>query len=57
VHAFAWLTHVLFLTFIDNNIFFHGTTRNALTMVDTRKENNSSGPAVTIKNDAMVNSM
>ncbi|KAF9965294.1 hypothetical protein BGZ70_005096 [Mortierella alpina] len=40
-----------------NNIFFHGTTRNALTMIDTRKENNSSGPAVTIKNDAMVNSI
>ncbi|KAF9960056.1 hypothetical protein BGZ72_008014 [Mortierella alpina] len=40
-----------------NNIFFHGTTRNVLTMVDTRKENNSSGPAITIKNDAMVNSI
>ncbi|KAF9561372.1 hypothetical protein EC968_005779 [Mortierella alpina] len=40
-----------------NKIFFHGTTRNVLTMVDTRKENNSSGPAVTIKNDAMVNSI
>ncbi|KAF9939022.1 hypothetical protein BGZ67_010076 [Mortierella alpina] len=41
----------------DNHIFFHGTTRNVLTVVDTRKENNSSGPAITIKNDAMVNSI
>ncbi|KAF9983197.1 hypothetical protein BGZ75_005330 [Mortierella antarctica] len=39
-----------------NHIFFHGTTRNVLTVVDTRKENNS-GPAITIKNDAMVNSI
>ncbi|KAF9287426.1 hypothetical protein BGZ68_001861 [Mortierella alpina] len=41
----------------DNNILFHGTTRNVLTMVDTRKDNSSSGAAVTIKNDSMVNSI
>ncbi|KAG0200214.1 hypothetical protein BGX28_006664 [Mortierella sp. GBA30] len=40
----------------DNNIFFHGTTRNVLTMVDTRKDN-SSGQPITIKNDAMINSI
>ncbi|KAI8605316.1 WD40-repeat-containing domain protein [Dissophora ornata] len=42
----------------DNNIFFSGTTRNLLTMTDTRKDSNaSSGSAITIKNDAMVNSI
>lgn len=57
MHASARLTADLISTFIDNNILFHGTTRNVLTMVDTRKDNSSSGAAVTIKNDSMVNSM
>ncbi|KAF9151956.1 hypothetical protein BG015_006002 [Linnemannia schmuckeri] len=42
----------------DNHIFFSGTTRNMLTMIDTRKDNNpTSGSAITIKNDTMVNSI
>ncbi|KAF9182031.1 hypothetical protein BGZ51_005003 [Haplosporangium sp. Z 767] len=43
----------------NNNIFFHGTTRNMLTMVDTRRDNSgaSSGSAMALKNDAMVNSI
>ncbi|KAG0066828.1 hypothetical protein BGZ89_006861 [Linnemannia elongata] len=42
----------------DNHIFFSGTTRNMLTMVDTRKDANpTSGSAITIKNDTMVNSI
>ncbi|KAG0261786.1 hypothetical protein BG011_000688 [Mortierella polycephala] len=46
-------------SFDDNNIFFHGTTRNMLTMVDTRRDNSGapSGSATTLKNDAMVNSI
>ncbi|KAF9906747.1 hypothetical protein EC991_000340 [Linnemannia zychae] len=42
----------------DNHIFFSGTTRNMLTMIDTRKDSNpTSGSAITIKNDTMVNSI
>ncbi|KAH7048828.1 WD40-repeat-containing domain protein [Linnemannia elongata] len=42
----------------DNHIFFSGTTRNMLTMVDTRKDANpTSGSAIAIKNDTMVNSI
>ncbi|KAK3826529.1 MAG: WD40-repeat-containing domain protein [Linnemannia elongata] len=42
----------------DNHIFFSGTTRNMLTMIDTRKDSNpTSGSAIAIKNDAMVNSI
>ncbi|KAF8931424.1 hypothetical protein BGZ47_011848 [Haplosporangium gracile] len=42
----------------DNHIFFSGTTRNMLTMIDTRKDiNPTSGSAITIKNDTMVNSI
>ncbi|KAF9538498.1 hypothetical protein EC957_006701 [Mortierella hygrophila] len=42
----------------DNHIFFSGTTRNMLTMIDTRKDSNpTSGSAIAIKNDTMVNSI
>ncbi|KAI8361875.1 WD40-repeat-containing domain protein [Mortierella sp. GBAus27b] len=41
----------------DNNIFFNGTTRNFLNMMDTRKDGSGSGPPITIKNDAMINSI
>ncbi|KAK3815834.1 MAG: WD40-repeat-containing domain protein [Linnemannia gamsii] len=42
----------------DNHIFFSGTTRNMLTMIDTRKDSNpTSGSAISIKNDTMVNSI
>ncbi|KAI7815890.1 WD40-repeat-containing domain protein [Gamsiella multidivaricata] len=42
----------------DNSIFFNGTTRNMLSMIDTRKDSSApSGPPITIKNDAMVNSI
>ncbi|KAG0286434.1 hypothetical protein BGZ96_009460 [Linnemannia gamsii] len=42
----------------DNHIFFSGTTRNMLTMIDTRKDSNpTSGSAIVIKNDTMVNSI
>ncbi|KAF9974600.1 hypothetical protein BGZ65_008648, partial [Modicella reniformis] len=37
--------------------FVHGTTRKSLSMVDTRRDNNASGPPVIIKNDAMINSI
>ncbi|KAG0239646.1 hypothetical protein BGX31_002575 [Mortierella sp. GBA43] len=40
-----------------NNIFFNGTTRNFLNMMDTRKDGSGSGPPITIKNDAMINSI
>jgi len=49
------VTHILHI--IDNNIFFSGTTRNLLTMMDTRRDNSTSGSPVVIKNDAMINSM
>ncbi|KAF9585279.1 hypothetical protein BGW38_003105 [Lunasporangiospora selenospora] len=43
---------------LDNHIFFSGTTRNILSMVDNRKDSNpSSGSAMNIKNDGMVNSI
>ncbi|KAG0326118.1 hypothetical protein BGZ99_010096 [Dissophora globulifera] len=42
----------------NNNVFFSGTTRNVLSMMDIRKDSNaSSGSAITIKNDTMVNSI
>ncbi|KAF9095754.1 hypothetical protein BGX23_012682 [Mortierella sp. AD031] len=42
----------------DNHIFFSGTTRNMLTMIDTRKDSNpTSGSTIAIKNDTMVNSI
>ncbi|KAF9391633.1 hypothetical protein CPB97_005928 [Podila verticillata] len=40
----------------DNHIFFNGTTRNTLSMIDTRKEGASSG-SLSFKNDAMINSI
>ncbi|KAG0032747.1 hypothetical protein BGZ81_010146 [Podila clonocystis] len=40
----------------DNNIFFNGTTRNILSMTDTRKEGATSG-SLSFKNDAMINSI
>lgn len=41
---------------LDNHIFFNGTTRNTLSMIDTRKEGAASG-SPSFKNDAMINSM
>ncbi|KAF9133662.1 hypothetical protein BGW39_009279 [Mortierella sp. 14UC] len=42
----------------DNHIFFSGTTRNMLTVIDTRKDGSpTSGSAIAIKNDTMVNSI
>ncbi|KAI1314381.1 hypothetical protein EDD11_002246 [Mortierella claussenii] len=40
----------------DNNVFFSGTTRNLLCMVDTRKDGNAA-PVTTVKNDTMINSI
>ncbi|KAG0052266.1 hypothetical protein BGZ83_002771 [Gryganskiella cystojenkinii] len=40
----------------DNNVFFSGTTRNYLSMIDVRKDG-SAGSTITIKNDTMVNSI
>ncbi|KAF9306884.1 hypothetical protein BGZ74_002385 [Mortierella antarctica] len=40
----------------DNHIFFNGTTRNTLSMIDTRKEGATSG-SLSFKNDAMINSI
>ncbi|KAF9903569.1 hypothetical protein BX616_001591 [Lobosporangium transversale] len=40
----------------NNNIFFSGTTRNLLSMIDIRRDN-SGAPATAIKNDTMVNSI
>ncbi|KAG0340090.1 hypothetical protein BG000_000720 [Podila horticola] len=40
----------------DNHIFFNGTTRNTLSMIDTRKEGVTSG-SLSFKNDAMINSI
>ncbi|CAO3697574.1 unnamed protein product [Rhizopus microsporus] len=39
--------------FVDPNIFYYGTSRKVLAMVDTRLEE----PALVIRNDAMVNTL
>lgn len=46
----------VFVLHLDNHIFFNGTTRNTLSMIDTRKEGVTSG-SLSFKNDAMINSM
>ncbi|KAF9432059.1 hypothetical protein BGZ76_011314 [Entomortierella beljakovae] len=40
----------------DNNIFFSGTTRNVLSLIDARSDNNVSA-SMLVKNDAMINSI